>query len=145
MQPPDIKKRLTSHLNRLNNWLADSVPVLSLIERELEEDLAGALDHHDRLTGEFDHLLREHQVLLREWVTAKNVTAADRSEIMQLAEQSSQLLKAYQEAQQRTFALTQAHLDACKEEIKRHGGSRRIIKKYRPGGDGDEGTIDHRA
>jgi ABC-type transporter Mla subunit MlaD len=145
MQTPDIKNRLTSHLNRLNAWLEDSVQVLSCVERELEEDLDGALERHERLSGQFDHLLREHHVLLREWLAAKNVTPADRAEIMQLAEQSSQLLKDYQEAQQRTFALTQAHLDACEEEIKRHGGSRRMIKKYRPGGDGDEGNIDHRA
>jgi hypothetical protein len=145
MPQPGVKKRLTNHLLRLNLWLETSMRELAKIDRDLDENLAAALERHEQITRQFDQLFREHEVLLREWMALKNQTLADRIEIMRLAERSSPLLKQYEEAQNRTFVSIQAHMDACEAELKRLGEGRRAINHYRPGGDSDEGSMDHRA
>lgn len=83
--PDDLAVRVCRHLERMNAWLADSVPLLDA----LPGGDAGGPAADDALRAQGDalaHLLREHGALRREWDAGAPDDPAARARVAALSD-----------------------------------------------------------
>ena len=142
----DTATRLRIFFKRQIDWLETRLEELDRLEALLDDEYLDALTEAEaRRERELENFRREATGLLREWRASEDATETDREEIRALADQARELVNQLVKRCATAADVTRGEKARREDEFNAMRRGQGMLRKYRPGGDEDEGRIDRRA
>ncbi len=99
------------------------------------QDVAAALSRHSALAGRAKALEMELRALLPEWNSSKEVTAAERTEIQELAQRTEVMARRLKEQNDASLQQVYKHMERIREDLGRIRRGRNTARRYRQSDD----------